>query len=45
MRAYRVKNLRNGIALLQRRRFLIFWETVDYGAEFSITAKAIHLSK
>jgi hypothetical protein len=44
MRTYRVK-YRHGIWLLQRRRWIFLWETMERGTRFKITAAAIYLEK
>ena len=42
---YRVKLRRNGMAVLQERRCLIFWATLNYGTHHTMTSAAIQLER
>lgn len=45
MKTYRAKRKRHGIAVLQRRRLLIFWQTLAFGTYFQMTTAALRLER
>ena len=45
MNPYRAKPTGHDTAKLQRRRLLIFWETIAYGPAYSMITRAISLTR